>query len=187
MDGLHHFTGFDGFRYIGVYPCLQTALAITAHRMRGHGYDGNVPARGAPKMQESGSCSDLGGLPESHQPRWSIAGTANAVRVGLWRHAHQRRDAAAFHGLPAAAHGAGNMRKLPAKPNRGGRPPGPRMLCGWHCGAKFTATKCGRTSLNGRAGRRLPREACSCKGLARARHCAGRGWSGSVSVRIGPA
>jgi hypothetical protein len=29
----------------------------------------------------------------------------------------------------------------PSKPNRGGRPPWPRMPCGWHCGKQLTATE----------------------------------------------
>jgi hypothetical protein len=39
---------------------------------------------------------------------WAPAGPADAVRMGLRRQAHQRPDAAAFHGLSAAAHGSGN-------------------------------------------------------------------------------
>jgi len=33
------------------------------------------------------------------------------------------------------------IRHLPRQPNRGGRPRGPRMPCGWHCGAKLTASE----------------------------------------------
>ena len=37
-----------------------------------------------------------------------IARAADAVRVGLWRETHHQPDAAAFHGLPAAANDSGD-------------------------------------------------------------------------------
>jgi len=63
-------------------------------------------------------CSDLycrlrGCAPQIGQhSHGTNAGAADCVRVGLRRQAHQRRDAPAFYGLPAAACGSGSQAEV---------------------------------------------------------------------------
>ena len=54
-------------------------------------------------MPELGAGNDLAAGPQGHQSHWTIAGAADAVRVGLRREAHDQPDEEAFHGMPAAA------------------------------------------------------------------------------------
>jgi hypothetical protein len=73
---------------------------------------GMVPAGLAHRAPPTSHMPRLAGIKRTlgarPAPAEETAGAADAVRVGVWRQAHQRRDAAGLHRLPAAAHGAGN-------------------------------------------------------------------------------
>ena len=48
-------------------------------------------------MQKIRSDNDFGTVSDSHQSHRTIAGAANALRVGVRRQAHYKRDAGAFY------------------------------------------------------------------------------------------
>ena len=108
---------------------------------------GNGAKTTAPRSSREGLLT-AEGRPEFGSPGWttSVDGPAprasDEMRLGLRRAAYRSQYARALHHTREAA--GGIRPRGPAGRNlqaKCGRPPGPRMLCGWRCGARLTASQ----------------------------------------------
>jgi hypothetical protein len=114
-------------------------------------------------------CDSWAGIPVRQTPARAV----DALRLGLRWLAHQPRDARTLYKMPEPAGSLTSSEQLgPTRDkleSQAWTPPGRRMLCGWRCGSRLTASgmralgvaapnpplaRCARTSPYARSGRR---------------------------------
>ena len=95
-----------------------------------------------PQVSELGSCQEVSAGPDIQSHR-APTRAADEMRLGLRRPAYRAEYARALHYMSEAAPGCSNPGSNQSHHRRRGPnvkrgPPGPRMKCGWGCGAQLT-------------------------------------------------